>query len=307
MKVVEKSYSQIIEDTKLIKLATVTMLPYSFLFLFYVLYQTYFVLELLGNSNMNMGSIKEYLNLLSDIMGPSMYFYIIVLVIIGLFFYYIVPPIAEGAIIIHLNKQKPISQSIMMWVTKFFPMFGLHSLLSLFSYIFFLVVIARVRAIWMLDNIYITTLMCLWFSLTVSVSFLTVYAKYFIILEKKWVRDAMSASVSIALLNFPVTLKYTLLSYFLYLRFIVNILFLIWIPALFLYIVLKTDFFDYNVSRYVIFGILAILVLITAYIEGIITAFFLTQWNNVFIHVKDDEVQETENQESNKIPLESKD
>gem|GEM_PF-2854404 len=74
-----------------------------------------------------------------------------------------------------------------------------------------------------------------------------------------------------------------------------------------MYIVLKTDFFDYNISKYIIFGILAILVLVTAYIEGIITAFFLTQWNNVFIHIKDDEVQETENQESNKVPLESKD
>gem|GEM_PF-6355675 len=95
MKVVEKSYSQIIEDTKLIKLATVTMLPYSFLFLFYVLYQAYFVLKMIGDSNINMASLKEYIKLLSDIMGPSMYFYIIVLIVIGLFFYYIVPPIAE--------------------------------------------------------------------------------------------------------------------------------------------------------------------------------------------------------------------
>jgi len=307
MKVVEKSYSQIIEDTKLIKLATVTMLPYSFLFLFYVFYQAYFVLKMLGDSHMNLESIKEYIALLSDIMGPSMYFYIIILILIGLFFYYIVPPIAEWAIIIYLNKQKPISQSITMWITKFFPMFGLHGLLSLFSYVFFIVVVARVRAIWMLDNIYITTLMSIWFALTVIISFLTVYAKYFIILEWKSVRDAISSSVTIAILNFPITLKYTLLSYFLYLRFVVNILFLIWIPALFLYIVLKTDFFDYNISKYVIFVILAILVLITAYIEGIITAFFLTQWNNIFTHIKDNEVQETENKESSENSLESKD
>gem|GEM_PF-3271523 len=79
----------------------------------------------------------------------------------------------------------------------------------------------------MLDNIYITTLMCLWFAFTVTISFLTVYAKYFIILEGKSVRDAISSSITMTLLNFPITLKYTLLSYFLYLRFIVNILFLI--------------------------------------------------------------------------------
>ncbi len=307
MKVVEKSYSQIIEDTKLIKLATFTMLPYSFLFIFYVLYQAYFVLEMLGKSHINIESIKDYINLLSDIMGPSMYIYIIVLVIIGLFFYYILPPIAEWAIIIYLNKKKPISQSIMMWVTKFFPMFWLHGLLSIFSYIFFIVVIARVWAIWMLDNIYITTLMSIRFILIICVNFLTVYAKYFIVLEGKWVREAISDSVHIALLNFPVTLKYTLLSYFLYLRFIINILFLIWIPALFLYFVLKTNFFDYNVSKYIIFVILAILILITAYIEGIIAAFFITQWNNVFIHVKNDKDQENKTSEIDVHSLKNKD
>lgn len=298
MKVVEKSYSQIQEDSKLIKLATVTMLPYSFLFLFYVLYQAYFVLRMFGNETINIGSIKEYMDLFSEIMGPSMIFYFALIVIVVLFFYYIVPPIAEAAIIIYLNKKKPLSRCIMLWVTKFFPMFALHGLLSLFSYIFFLIIIARIWAVGMLNNIFITTLMCIWFALVVTISFLTVYSKYYIVLENKSVRESISESTSASIVNFTVTFKYVVLSYFLYLRFFINILFLIWVPALFLYIVLKTDLFDYNISRYLIFVILIVLWIVTAYVEGIIAAFFITQWNNVFRKIKEDEKMDTEDEQN---------
>ena len=73
-----------------------------------------------------------------------------------------------------------------------------------------------------------------------------------------------------------------------YIRFLINIVILVGIPILVLYLFLKTGVANLELVKYSIFFIMFLLFLLTAYVNAIIEAFFISMWYNIFSIIEKD-------------------
>lgn len=92
--------------------------------------------------------------------------------------------------------------------------------------------------------------------------------------------------MQLGLENLRLSVKFALISYVLHLRALINILIFLGIPALIIYGATKLDISSQGFIKYVIYGTLIILGLLTAYINGIVEAFFTTIWYNIYKKMK---------------------
>lgn len=279
-KILKKSYDKVLNDSSFAKLTIFSFLPYSFLFVWYVFYQTHFVINSL-NSWFQFYDLKVYINQVFSFWEHFVILVIWALVII-LILYFFFPPIWEWALIHYLHNQKSISSCIWKWCVNFFKMFELHGFLSLFSFLFFFIAISRLYVLDMLDSTFIIPLILLWFLFVLFFNFTLFYAKYLVVLEWYWVFDSIKESIKLTFLNIKQTLKYFFFYLLLYVRYIINILVVVWIPLLVLYIFLKTDISHIEFVKYIFFFIMFLLFVLVAYVNWIVEAFFISMWYEVF-------------------------
>jgi hypothetical protein len=102
------------------------------------------------------------------------------------------------------------------------------------------------------------------------------YTKFIITLEGVDYFDAMKKSTSLAMTNLGKTVKYVLFNLFLYVRFLINIAIVIGIPLGMLYAASKLNIADSAWFQGLVISVLVILIALTAYINGIIEAFFIS-------------------------------
>ncbi len=278
--ILKKAYHKVIEDEKFVKLTVLSLLPYSLLFVIYLFDQTYFILTSLNNW-VQWNELKLYIENIFSI-WENYLFLLIVLVVIILAIYYFIPPIAEAALIYYLEKWNSISSALWKWLIKFFSMFELHWFLSLFSFLLFFIVVSRLYILDMLDPNFVIPLIFIWLLFIVFFNFTTVYAKYLIVLENYSAFDAIKYSIKLTFLNFKISFKWYLIYIFLYVRVIINIIILIWIPLIILYLFLKSNISNIDLVKYSIYIVIFVLFLLTAYINWIIESFFVAMWYEIF-------------------------
>lgn len=278
--VLKKSYEKVLNDSDFVKLTIFSLLPYSLLFVWYIFYQTYFFINTL-KSWFHFYTLKIYIDKVFSY-GEAFFVPFVSMIVIWLILYFFFPPIAEWALISYLDKNKSIWSSLGRWLVKFFPMFELHGIMSLFSFLFLFIVISRLYALDMMDSTFIEPLIIIWFIFSLFFNFSVMYAKYFIVLENMGPFDAVRESIKISFLNIKITFKYFIIYILLYFRLIFNILILIWIPLWALYLFLKFWSLDTEIVKYVVFVLMWLMFLLTAYINGIIEAFFISMWYEVF-------------------------
>ncbi|MEF2175045.1 MAG: hypothetical protein V3575_01130 [Candidatus Absconditabacteria bacterium] len=291
-KILGEAYKEISNDNKLIRLATLTTIFHSLILVLYILFQTHFVITNLSHTNINI-DLQMYWKLLFGHSGVTIIFIIIGLIlIIGYFF---LPPIAEGALIHYVaSKNKSGTSSLGKGFMKFFPLFEFHGLISLFNFLVFFVAISRLYVIGILFNVFVLSIVIIRLLFIVGVGLLLPYAQFFIVIHNKGVYESIKESISMAVENFRLTFKFFLISYFLYLRFLINIILIIGLPLILMYIAIKLGLEDN--ATYLIYGVLGIMIIITAYINGIIEAFFISFWYKVFSYIEGNlEIKEDEN------------
>lgn len=283
--IIKKSYDLILNDSNFVKLTMLTLLPYSFLFVWYLFYQTYFVIHSL-QSWFHLYDLKLYVDIFFKF---SQHFFWLVFIVFFLviIFYVFIPPIGESVLIMYLDKKKWIWNSIGSWILKFFPMFELHWFVSLFSFLFFFIVVSRLYIVDMLDNFFVLTGISIWLIFLIFFNFTLFYAKFLVVLDDYSTFDAIKHSIKLTFLNFSKTFRYFRLYLLLYIRFIINVIIIVWIPIVVLYIFLKFDISNSNLVRYSVFTIMWILFLLTSYINWIVEAFFISVWYNVFKNIDD--------------------
>jgi len=88
--------------------------------------------------------------------------------------------------------------------------------------------------------------------------------------------DAMKKSMTMALENLKASVKYALINYLLQIRVVINIVIFLGVPALLIYGATQLNITNLLIVQYIIYGTLIILGLLTAYINGLIEAFFMT-------------------------------
>lgn len=283
--ILDEAYQQIINDPKIIKLATITSISYSLIFVLYIFYQTYVITISFQWQSLNIDQIQNFF--MTNFTNNYVFFVFIWVLIFWLIGYFLMPPIWQATLIYYLNDEnKKWTDSLWKWFYKFFPLFELNSLISVFNYFAFLIAFSRVVVLWIYDNILIIIIMSIWLFVIVVISFLLPYTKFLIILDDKTITDAIWDSIRLTLTNFNFTRKFVILNYILYIRFFINIILLVWIPIFLIYISIKFNFFDNEIFVYMIYISLFLIVCFVAYINSIIEAFFITYWFKVFNFIK---------------------
>jgi hypothetical protein len=141
------------------------------------------------------------------------------------------PPIAESSLIYYLEKRE-IGYALKNGIKKFFVMFELHGILSVFNFLVFIIAVSRLYIMDILTNPVIIFILIFWLILILGLAFFLPYTKFLITLENKNLKEAIQESIKLALDNLGITLKFVLVNYLLYIRFILNILIIIFLPLL---------------------------------------------------------------------------
>lgn len=279
-KILKKSYEKVLNDSSFVKLTIFSFLPYSILFVWYLFYQTYFVVHSI-NSWFKFHDLKIYID---QIFSFWQHFFVLMIVSLSiiLILYFLLPPIWEWALINYLDKKKSVWSCLWKWFINFFKMFELHGFLSLFSFLLFFVFLSRLYVFNMLDTTFILPLIIIWLVFILFFNFTLFYAKYLIILEDITPFESIWESIKLTFLNLRITLKYFIIYLLLYVRYIINILIVVWVPLLVLYIFLKTNISNIEFVKYTIFFIMFVLFIIVAYVNWIVEAFFISMWYEVF-------------------------
>ena len=214
--------------------------------------------------------------------------YLIIVSIIFVIFYIILIPIFEWALIQYIDKQSSgeasRSNSIGVWVFRFYPLFEFNNIFNMFKFISLINgYLFSLRFLW-LD--YVTALsifftIAFFFSLIVNI--IVAYARYEIVLEKKSVFESIWVSSQISLLNIKTTLKLYFLMFIMNIRVMLNFLIFLVFPLLAVFITgLMTSSFFTNLTLLILGVIFIFLTLVLWYMAAVLDIFTTTIWYHAY-------------------------
>lgn len=294
-KILRDALHDISEDPKLVRLATVTTFIHSLLFILYILYVVVSLGETMWAKSDVWKIISTYSNLFDG--SWSTITIIILVVVILAIWYLILPSIGEGAMINYVaSNKKSWTTSLSSGFTSFFPMMEFDATLAWINIITWAIAVSRFYVLWILGTWLIATLVILRLIVILIAMTLLPYTRMFITLEGDKYFEAMRASTTLAIHNMWTTIKFVMINIFLYIRFILNILIVVWIPLWLLYVASEFGVIESDITQWFIVAILVGLIVLTAYINGIIEAFFVTYRYKVYkkITEKEEEILEAE-------------
>lgn len=273
--IVAYAYDHITDDTKFIRLTTITTFIHSMIFLLQIIYAVYQVVLSRQWTEMPIGNMFDFVTQLFS--GQNVLIRFIIVGAILAIGYFLLPPIAEAAMIFYLdNHERKWTMSLGRWFTRFFPMFEYHGIMTFFNPLIFFIFASRFWMLGLLSNALVLTILILWWLIIFFTAIFLPYTRFIIVLEGLSPIKAIKKSMIISLENLRQSVKFAIASYVLYLRAIVNILIFLGIPALIIYLATQLDISSQWFVKYIIYWTLAVLGLVTAYINGIVEAFFVT-------------------------------
>lgn len=272
---------EISEDTKLVRLATITTFIHSLLFILYILYVLVTLWEIKWAKTWMWDLMSEYISLIDG--SATTIVVILVLAICLAIWYLILPPIGDAAMINYIaSDKKSGTTALSSGFGRFFPMMEFNATLWFINLVTRAIAVSRFYVLGVLNSGLIITLILLWFLVIIISMILLPYTKMLITLENQNYFDAMKASTDLAIHNIWTTIKFVMINIFLYIRFIINILIVVGIPLWLLYVASEFDIIDSDITQWFIVAILLGLIALTAYINGIIEAFFVTYWYKLY-------------------------
>lgn len=278
---------EISDDTKFIRLATVTTFLHSLLFILYIIYLTAsLVSQFHASANPMINLLQTYVAEIFSTPGYIIAFLVIALIwFIG---YTLLPPVGEAAMISYLaSDKKQWTVSIWKWLSKFFPMFEFDAMVSFFNVMVWIIIASRLRVMGILWQPFIVAILIIWWIIIFFVSLLLPYTRIVITLENLKFLDAIRRSMSLSIANIWFTLKFVIITYLLYIRFLINTLIVVGIPGLMVYSAWILNIVHYPLVQTLVVLVIAALIALSAYINGIIEAFFTTYRYKVYLVVKE--------------------
>jgi MFS family permease len=280
-RIIAEALQLVMEDIKLVRIAFITSFCHSLIIIFLLIFNINNMFVARFETWVPLSDVMEFL-VTSWIRGNVVTSLIIVIIILMLW-YAILYPIGQAAIIHYLRDQKfSIRDALAKWLTTFFPMFEFSALSGTFSMSTFIFIIIRLFMLDIVDNIFVRIIFGIrWLSILV-VTILWPYSRYIIVIEKISMYDAIKRSGFYAIRNLWQTTKFVFLELLLLLRFLINIVFVIWVPFLLLYIASWFNLINSTTVWTIVAIVSIVLLLCTAYINGIIEAFFATYWYKIY-------------------------
>lgn len=279
--IIRETIDELSNDTKFIRLATLTQFIHSLLFTIFMLwYSRYFISD---------GIVDNILEFLQETLRIT-WWWIIPMIIIGIVLaigYWILPPIWEAAMLVYRDEwrqQGTASLSKGTWF--FFQMFEFHAATGFFAAYVILFAMVRMRAVDALFNPVMLAVFAIWITCSIFVTVFFSYSKMLITLENMKFFDAMKESATLSMRHLGLTIEFSLLTFLLYIRFIVNIIILIGIPLLLIWLGIRLGINEIFVLQILLIGVILGMLLLVSYIEWIIEAFFITCRRKVWKIIK---------------------
>lgn len=210
---------------------------------------------------------------------------VVVIVIIGIIGYELLYPFGQWAMIYYLeNDNNKLSKAIGQWLDKFFPMFEFINLAMMLGAVTVLTTILRLISLEIIWNPIVIILMSIWWICALVTAILRPYVKYALTLKNMNLSDALKYSAKLSTQNLGITLKFLLLEWVLLIRFIINLLLILGIPLLIIYLASIMNIL-WKVTHTIVTIVAISLIVICAYLNAIIEAFFTTYRYKVYKHI----------------------
>ena len=278
--ILSDSVTVLFQNPKLIRLSFLTLVFYSIVRIYFIVY--YFNTFLLYKYESWVQLSDAFIYVL-DKLNNQWILRAVIWVIIVLIWYLWFHPIGEASVVSALdNPQQSAFRSFVRGSGKFFPMLE-YSWLSIPFWVFtFCTVMLRLYLMDIFDNIFITIIVGIRWFLVLFASVCWSYARIIIALEGCQVFDAIKKSTSLAMNNLGLSVKLMFVELLLMLRFIVIGLLIVGIPVLLIYIAVWLDVIQNSFVETTIRVVAASLLLVIAYLNFIVEAFFLTYWYQAY-------------------------
>ena len=278
--ILSDSVTVLFQNPKLIRLSFLTLVFYSIVRIYFIVY--YFNTFLLYKYESWVQLSDAFIYVL-DKLNNQWILRVVIWVIIVLIWYRWFHPIGEASVVSALdNPQQSAFRSFVRGSGKFFPMLE-YSWLSIPFWVFtFCTVMLRLYLMDIFDNIFITIIVGIRWFLVLFASVCWSYARIIIALEGCQVFDAIKKSTSLAMNNLGLSVKLMFVELLLMLRFIVIGLLIVGIPVLLIYIAVWLDVIQNSFVETTIRVVAASLLLVIAYLNCIVEAFFLTYWYQAY-------------------------
>jgi len=278
--ILSDSVTVLFQNPKLIRLSFLTLVFYSIVRIYFIIY--YFNTFLLYKYESWVQLSDAFIYVL-DKLNNQWILRAVIWVIIVLIWYLWFHPIGEASVVSALdNPQQSAFRSFVRGSGKFFPMLE-YSWLSIPFWVFtFCTVMLRLYLMDIFDNIFITIIVGIRWFLVLFASVCWSYARIIIALEGCQVFDAIKKSTSLAMNNLGLSVKLMFVELLLMLRFIVIGLLIVGIPVLLIYIAVWLDVIQNSFVETTIRVVAASLLLVIAYLNCIVEAFFLTYWYQAY-------------------------
>ena len=278
--ILSDSVTVLFQNPKLSRLSFLTLVFYSIVRIYFIVY--YFNTFLLYKYESWVQLSDAFIYVL-DKLNNQWILRVVIWVIIVLIWYLWFHPIGEASVVSALdNPQQSAFRSFVRGSGKFFPMLE-YSWLSIPFWVFtFCTVMLRLYLMDIFDNIFITIIVGIRWFLVLFASVCWSYARIIIALEGCQVFDAIKKSTSLAMNNLWLSVKLMFVELLLMLRFIVIGLLIVGIPVLLIYIAVWLDVIQNSFVETTIRVVAASLLLVIAYLNCIVEAFFLTYWYQAY-------------------------
>jgi len=176
------------------------------------------------------------LKVLLDFFHSSYLVPILIAAAIIVILYFVLAPIFEVWLIKRIESirnwnEMNASDAIGQWVVNFWPIFEYNNIFSEFKLLSIMnLYLFAIRFVWVKYIEWISYIFLFLAIISVVINILFSYAKYVLILEKKWIFDAISKSVQLVLFNLHVTIRLYFLMFVLNARVILNFIVFLFIP-----------------------------------------------------------------------------
>lgn len=280
--VLTEALSQISEDDKFIRITAITTLIHSLIFVIIVLYNTNNLVYHFFWQGVQAEKILQYgTDLFINSGIPTIIFTTAIILTIGYFLLY---PIGEATMISYLDDEhRHWKKALLRGFNYFFPLFEFHALNGIgFNILSFIFIIGRIWMMGILNSPLIIIILIMRGSIIAAMTVLWPYTKFLIVLEDLNVWDALKKSITMSFNNFSTTLKFVGIGLLLQLRFLINIIILIGAPILLVRGAVEFNIINSIYTTTIIYTTLGGIIILIAYTNAIIEAFFMTYWYKVY-------------------------
>ena len=270
--IIQRAIKNMSSDANIIRLSFLTSFFHSMVVALLVLLNANKFLMTKFENGLYIGKIAEFL--IQEINKNHVTARAMWIILVLYVLYSFMHPIGHAAIIHYLHEKKSIRQSLKSVLKSFFSMFEYGFVCMIFSPIALFIMIYKVVLLDWKFSLNLILLFSAWSLLVITVNTFKVYTRYFIVLQQKWVYEAIKASFKKVWSHFGQTRKYMKMQTLLLINFSLNMILVIWLPVLLIYAAISRGIIDLRWIKMMVYVMFFILLLFGAYISSFIRAFF---------------------------------